>query len=110
MKYPNGVKAAWNKSSTHAPNAADPKHCHIVHEKFSNIGKNIMKQKIEKIRLSTNCPMNVETYERMMNANIPSGFFLKILPTKKLRTLFTIAETINAMEEERRIYHVPPKI
>ena len=48
------------------------------------IGANTIKVRTAKIKLSKNCPINVETKLLVTKANLPSGFFLKARPMKKL--------------------------
>ena len=67
-----------------------------------------MNTKTLKIKLSINCPKNVETYVLIKKDIFPSGFFLKILEIAQFNKLFIKAEHKNATVLLRRINQVPP--
>ena len=65
---------------------------------------------MEKMRLSRNCAINVDTYERMANSSLPPDLLRKAQPISQLSELFISAETRNATVLPSSINHVPPKI
>ena len=106
-----GEKTTSNKSSTTAPVKAQVVHCKIVQQKpFQKMGAKITKTITEKIKLSKNCPIKVETYTRTTYATFPSGFFLKHEPIAQFKVLFIMPDATKATVLPNKINQVPPKM
>ena len=98
-------------NSNNAPKMEQVKHWINVQEKPSqNIGANNMNVNNANIKLSKNCPINVDTYVLVKKANLPSGLFLKVLPIVQFIKLFNNALHIKAIVLLNKINHVPLNI
>ena len=65
---------------------------------------------MEKIKLSINCPINVDIYVLAAYASMPLGFFTNVLPIVQFRKLLMAADMRKAMVLHSSMNHVPPSI